>query len=444
MKNFRRTFRQVLGSTLAASIFLCSAASGAAETKATWRPDAWVTAKTKMSLATDREVGFTYINVDTVNGRVTLHGKVYDEAERVRAEEVAVGVEGAVEVRNLLQVVPKPKMDRVKQVDAKVSTAVTAALDANTELEDSSIQVQSVNDGVVLLAGQASSLLAHLEAIRTASRVDGVRDVATEIETGDRLYDDRLWHDSPAASEIDVVVAADDAEARAESLTKKTVDSVKKTGAAVAQGTKDMGSRAAASMKNAGKATKDLAVRAKDATVEAASDMADATGNAASTTYGAVSDAWITSATKTKMLADSDVPALWINVDTSDGIVTLFGTVASENQRDAAVRIAGDVNGVVKVNDALQVDTSLATKTAGEDRKDDQIQQDIRDALAKQSRFSTAKIDVTVDSGQVELSGTAPNSEVKMAAAVTTRAVDGVRAVRNKIRVKASAAGDQG
>jgi osmotically-inducible protein OsmY len=43
---------------------------------------------------------------------------------------------------------------------------------------------------------------------------------------------------------------------------------------------------------------------------------------------------WITSATKMRLLADSQPPALDINVDTREGIVTLFGIVRNvEKQR---------------------------------------------------------------------------------------------------------------
>jgi osmotically-inducible protein OsmY len=47
------------------------------------------------------------------------------------------------------------------------------------------------------------------------------------------------------------------------------------------------------------------------------------------------SDLWITSATKMRLLADSQTPALDINVDTWDGVVTLFGKVKKAVERAA-------------------------------------------------------------------------------------------------------------
>jgi osmotically-inducible protein OsmY len=56
------------------------------------------------------------------------------------------------------------------------------AFKANRRIEGSGIKVASVNKGVVLLSGKATSLDAHLEAIEVASAVSGVKRVATEVE----------------------------------------------------------------------------------------------------------------------------------------------------------------------------------------------------------------------------------------------------------------------
>jgi len=45
-------------------------------------PDAWITMKTKLALLTTAGVSGMAINVDTVFGRVTLHGTVRSAADR--------------------------------------------------------------------------------------------------------------------------------------------------------------------------------------------------------------------------------------------------------------------------------------------------------------------------------------------------------------------------
>jgi hyperosmotically inducible periplasmic protein len=69
----------------------------------------------------------------------------------------------------------------------------------------------------------------------------------------------------------------------------------------------------------------------------------------------AVGDAGITSAVKTKMLADTKVAGLKIDVDTTDGVVTLTGNVSSAAEKRHAVDIARKTDGVKSVKDQLKV-----------------------------------------------------------------------------------------
>ena len=68
-------------------------------------PDAWITTKTKLSLLTTEGVSGTAIHVDTILGKVTLHGKVRSAEEKAKAASIAKKIDGVLEVRNLLQVV---------------------------------------------------------------------------------------------------------------------------------------------------------------------------------------------------------------------------------------------------------------------------------------------------------------------------------------------------
>ena len=153
----------------------------AADTKQPYRPDPWITTKTKLALYPAENVSGTSINVDTFNGRVTLHGKVETAAEKARAEEITKQIEGVLGVRNLVQVVPGTKKEATKFEDAVVADRVKLALDSDAALKDSQIRVASVNKGVVLLDGKAASLSAHLRAVKVAKRGDGVSRVASQV-----------------------------------------------------------------------------------------------------------------------------------------------------------------------------------------------------------------------------------------------------------------------
>jgi hyperosmotically inducible protein len=66
-----------------------------------------------------------------------------------------------------------------------------------------------------------------------------------------------------------------------------------------------------------------------------------------------VDDATITAAVKSKLMADSVVGGLKIDVDTKDGVVSLSGPVKSQSEKDTAVRIARETSGVKDVQDNL-------------------------------------------------------------------------------------------
>jgi hyperosmotically inducible periplasmic protein len=172
MKHFH-----IVAVVLALGLCLSGAAARAADT-----PDAWITMKTKIALMTTDNVSAADLNIDTVNGVVTLHGKVATEGEKRKAEQVATKIEGVKSVKNLLQIVPNSKREIVERADADVKDAVQSAFNANARVKDSGISVASVNNGVVLLAGKSTSLESHLEAVQVAYTVKGVRRVASEVK----------------------------------------------------------------------------------------------------------------------------------------------------------------------------------------------------------------------------------------------------------------------
>jgi hyperosmotically inducible periplasmic protein len=145
-------------------------------------PDSWVTMKTKVSLMTTEGVSTSDLNVDTVNGVVTLHGMVGSEAQKEKAGDVARRIDGVKEVKNLLQVVPKSQRAVVERSDDQIKEGVEAAFKANRRIHDSGIKVASVNKGVVLLSGKTKSWEANLESVQVADAVKGVRRVSTEVE----------------------------------------------------------------------------------------------------------------------------------------------------------------------------------------------------------------------------------------------------------------------
>jgi len=94
---------------------------------------------------------------------------------------------------------------------------------------------------------------------------------------------------------------------------------------------------------------------AMTATANTMSNAASATELAMSKAGDAVGDAAITGKVKTALIADPDVKALRIDVDTKDNVVTLNGTADTQAHADKAVTVAKGVDGVKSVENRLTV-----------------------------------------------------------------------------------------
>lgn len=68
-----------------------------------------------------------------------------------------------------------------------------------------------------------------------------------------------------------------------------------------------------------------------------------------------MSDSALTAKIKSKMALDDGVEARAIDVDTSRSIVTLTGVVASASERDRALGLARETEGVTRVVDKLRI-----------------------------------------------------------------------------------------
>ena len=94
---------------------------------------------------------------------------------------------------------------------------------------------------------------------------------------------------------------------------------------------------------------------AMEATKDAAANAADATKDAANSAAGAIGEAGVTAKVNAALVADSELSALKINVDTNGGAVTLNGEAPNQAAKDRAEQLAKGVEGVTSVNNMLMV-----------------------------------------------------------------------------------------
>jgi len=88
---------------------------------------------------------------------------------------------------------------------------------------------------------------------------------------------------------------------------------------------------------------------------ETGAAVGEKAAQAANTAGELITDAALTTKIKSKMALDDSVQARHIDVTTRDHVVTLSGTVRSVPERDRAVQLAKETDGVTRVIDRLKV-----------------------------------------------------------------------------------------
>jgi hyperosmotically inducible protein len=345
----RNFLRSATGLALAAALAIATPASAANA------PDVWITTKVKMALLMADGMSSTAVRVDTAEGRVTLHGTVSSADEKARAERAAQGVEGVSEVRNLLQIVEKPRQESAAVADQALSAEIEKRLAADPALRESRIGVKSVNGGVVLLDGKAQTLSAHLHALEVARAVPGVKRVASEIESPDTLADDEIWRDAKSDPKAITAAPMRDAWITTEAKVRLIANpdtpardiNVDTLGGAVTLfGTVPT---------DAAKRAAEMEIRK----VEGVKSVENALQVVPHVSAAAVErkDEQVKEAVETRLKSREDLADASISVEVANGVAHLTGSVPSQSDRLTALTVARSTDGVRSVVGDLTVKT---------------------------------------------------------------------------------------
>ncbi len=141
-----------------------------------------------------------------------------------------------------------------------------------------------------------------------------------------------------------------------------------------------------------------------------------------------ISDDSITFAVENALHLDSGVSSRLIDIDTKAGIVTLSGSVANLLSKERALMNAETIKGVRSVIDQLVVMPSGVFT-------DQQIQQDVVEALTKNPAVDASSLKISVTDGVVTVNGQVdswPSRELVVEAA---KGVKGAKKIVNQMRV---------
>ena len=152
-------------------------------------------------------------------------------------------------------------------------------------------------------------------------------------------------------------------------------------------------------------------------------------------------DATITGMIKTRLAADGRVKASEINVDTTNGVVTLTGNVDGQEARDAAIKLARDTSGVSEVKDMISVRSGAASgeapdpgRTLGERVDDAGITVRVKARLLDDPLVKGLKIDVDTRDTVVFLTGSVGSEAERKQAIEIARTTEGVTNVQANLR----------
>ncbi|RLM24486.1 molecular chaperone OsmY [Brenneria alni] len=167
--------------------------------------------------------------------------------------------------------------------------------------------------------------------------------------------------------------------------------------------------------------------------------IADTTGekvdNTADKASGYMSDSATTAKVKSALLEDKSITSGDISVETTNGVVTLSGFVSSQELSARAVQIATNTEGVKSVSDKLQVKDN-ASQSVGAYADDALITSSIKAKLLADDIVPSRKVKVETHEGVVQLSGDVDNQAQSARAESISKAVDGVKSVKNDLTIK--------
>jgi osmotically-inducible protein OsmY len=143
------------------------------------------------------------------------------------------------------------------------------------------------------------------------------------------------------------------------------------------------------------------------------------------------SDAQVTDEVRWELQRDARLKDASIAVDVSHGLVTLTGTVPSDDAKAAAQAAAHRVAGVLDVANDVQV-----SEPDRPPRTDREIARAIRETIEADASLSSGQIRTTVANGWVTIAGVVDTFAQREEAEFAVRRLAAVRGVTNRMTVK--------
>ena len=317
--------------------------------------------------------------------------------------------------------------------DAFITTKAKIELLTADGVEPMHINVDTL-DGVVTLHGQVETAAAKTKAAEEVRTVKGVKDVRNMLAVVPGAAKERVAaSDATIEKQVNKVIENDTALANS-SIKVASVHG----GTVVLSGKADTLSSHQRALVDARSVAGVHKVASEIQSPDELGDKeiwSDEAAGRTSNAKSSASDAWVTAKVKMGLMsAKGDLSPTKINVDTSDGIVTLFGTVNDDADKRSAEQAAKKVEGVKSVRNELQVVPEVAANRV--EAKDDQLHDAVQKRLEGRDALKNDNIDVEVKNGVVRLTGTVDGFGDRMTALTVARSTAGVKSVIDDLRIE--------
>lgn len=152
-----------------------------------------------------------------------------------------------------------------------------------------------------------------------------------------------------------------------------------------------------------------------------------------------VQDATVSAAVRSRLLYHREFKGLQIGVSTENGVVTLYGVVSGEGQKERIAQLAADTRGVQRViNNLTVVETEgpTALEKVGQALSDEWVEKRVETSILMNRHVSILDLNVDVADGVCVLTGTVDTAAQKELARLIAANTTGVTEVINDVHVR--------
>jgi osmotically-inducible protein OsmY len=247
--------------------------------------------------------------------------------------------------------------------DAWLTTKVKTALVAADGVEGFDVNVDAF-DGLITLHGIVASDAERTRASAAAAEVEGVRGVRDLLAVVPELQ-----RASVRAADRELAAAVEDALAADPALADGAIEVRSVHGGTVLLGGRAESiedHRRALEVARGVAAARRVASAIHSPNARADAELWERDGIVSNAPPGGLrrmaSDTWITTKAKLQLLRALDLSPFSVRVDTSDGVVSVAGVVASGGAKSAAETLLMEIDGVREVENYLQVVPEIAAR----------------------------------------------------------------------------------